>query len=128
MRVLIDFNAETSDGRFSALKSRLESPVSLGELIQAHDEDGNQLLVTVEEFDEERGLVYLQPDWSSWIDEDSDSTVVYGAWAQTGTYLRALIDFGSTAGLKIGLNEAMRTSDLCFGPLDMSFTRLPALA
>lgn len=67
MRVLLDFNAETSDGRYFARTSRLESPVRSGQQVQAYDEDDNQLTMTVDGFDESRGLVYLRPDWSTWI-------------------------------------------------------------
>lgn len=75
MRVLMDFNAETSDGRFFARTSRLESPVRSGQQVQAYDEDGNQLTMIVDEFDEDRGLVYMRPDWPTWVNGDSAGAV-----------------------------------------------------
>ena len=75
MRVLMDFNAETSDGRFFARVARLESPVRSGERVQTYDEDDNQLVMIVDGFDEDGDLVYLRPDWSTWIDGVSARTV-----------------------------------------------------
>lgn len=75
MRVLMDFNAETADGRFFARAARLESPVRSGERVQTYDEDDNQLVMVVDELDEDRGLVYLRPDWPTWIDGPSADTV-----------------------------------------------------
>jgi hypothetical protein len=84
MRVLMDFNAETVDGRFFARTSRLEPPVQPGQLVQAYDEDDNQLVMVVDEFDEDRGLVYLRPDWSTWIDGGSGSMASPEVGSATG--------------------------------------------
>jgi hypothetical protein len=71
MRVRVDFNAETPYGTFRALVSRLERPVALGDLIEAYDADGDRMVVKVHKIDEDHGLVYLWPDWSTWVDGET---------------------------------------------------------
>jgi hypothetical protein len=71
MRIYIDYNAETADGRFFARLARLDERVELGRVVQTHDDDGNGLVMTVDEIDEDNRLVYLRPDWSTWVDGDS---------------------------------------------------------
>jgi hypothetical protein len=74
-KVRIDYNAETPDGRFFARASRLPA-IALGQIVETHDEDGNRLVMAVEEINESTGIVYLRPDWSTWVDGDSDSLEV----------------------------------------------------
>jgi hypothetical protein len=74
MRIYIDYNAETADGRFFARLARLDERVELGRVVQTHDDDGNGLVMTVDEIDEDNRLVYLRPDWSTWVDGDSPRT------------------------------------------------------
>jgi hypothetical protein len=71
MRVRVDFNAETPEGTFRALLSRLDGMVSPGDLVEAYDADGDRMVVAVDEIDEGHGLVYLSPDWSTWVDGET---------------------------------------------------------
>ncbi len=71
MRIYIDYNAEGPDGRFYARSARLDGPVSLGEVVQTFDEDDNGVVMIVDEIDEGNGLVYLRPEWSTWVDGGS---------------------------------------------------------
>jgi hypothetical protein len=77
MSIYIDYNAETVDGKFFARLSRLDRAVSPGETVETHDEDKNQLAMIVDEVDEAGGIVYLRPNWSTWIDGDA-TTAVHG--------------------------------------------------
>ncbi len=151
MRLLIDFNAETSDGRFFARTSRVDSPLHMNELVQAYDGDDNQLVMSVDELDDDRGLVYLRPDWSTWIDGDptsayltaiardylvrSDSRVPAYPWPAgssfeigpttavhlSGGYVQLPLEDGS-APLSVGSADAfVNSSIISFGP------RIPTL-
>jgi hypothetical protein len=67
MSVRIDYNAQQSDGRFFARASRLPQ-LSVGQIVQSHDEDGNTMMMTVDAVD--AGIVYFRPDWSTWVHGD----------------------------------------------------------
>lgn len=71
MPIYVDYNAETADGRFFVRQARLPEPVEVGQVLQTHDDDGNALVVEVDDVDRESGLVYLRPDWSTWVDADT---------------------------------------------------------
>lgn len=63
MRIYIDYNAETADGRFFARLARLDERVELGQVVQTCDDDGNEMVMTVAGLGK---LVYLRPDWDTW--------------------------------------------------------------
>lgn len=71
MRFPVDFNAETPDGRFFALLRHLDGPVVIGQLVQAHDADGDQVMALIDQVDHARGIVYVRPNWATWIDGDA---------------------------------------------------------
>jgi len=74
MRVLVDFNAETPDGLFFVRVEQIDAPLSHRQLVQAYDADGDQMMTLVDRIDQERGVVYLRPIWSTWIDGDAAIT------------------------------------------------------
>lgn len=84
MRIYIDYNAETADGRFFARLARLAEGVALGREVQTYDDDGNGLVMTVDEINEDQGLVYLRPDWSTWVDADSPRIEIAGGAIHLG--------------------------------------------
>ncbi len=104
MSIYIDYNAEMSDGRYSARLSRLETLVSVGQVLQTSDEDRNRLVMVVDGFDETRGLVYLRPDWTTWVDDAASGMVDGLEIASSGGFLE-FIDV-----------EAREALDKVFGP------------
>lgn len=136
MRIYIDYNAETPDGRFFARTSRLEHQARIGEAVQTHDEDSNRLVMVVDEIDEDRGLVYLRPDWSTWLDGDSAHLITASGQIRLDRGLVGLLQtrvpavnglfFGTTATVHFS-GPTIRTFD-DGKPLSLTVAHRPASA
>jgi hypothetical protein len=101
-RITVDFSNQGEDDLVFARLARASQPLEQGDYVLAVDGEGNACYGYVSRVG--NGVVYLDLDWETWVDEDSPTRT--GVWS--GEMIREL--FGPSDGNGSAVAESERTA------------------
>lgn len=105
MRYWADFNDIDENGRVFALRED-RNPV-VGTRLHLADHEGNSCWGSVASV--EGDLLYVDPDWSTWMTVRDRHVVPQGWWATAGGFV-AVASQGAVAGVRIDVNSESRNT------------------